>query len=229
MKFDSKKKAEQQQAYVTIPLNFPFNFWQLLSDLQVCFEICMRSDKSHLLTTFQLYFRDMIWAVAVDLNLRRLPDIEDGQRLGRAVVRAGPGPGLLCLYSTDPRHLVWHRATSSGLGPGLQLQNIPAQSETIIRLRQVPSGEDLTLELEVTGRTFVLSLSWSCMLYCLTHVFIPLWLFAEFIMKVLDLLIWYSSCLSKLVFRQLCNRHWQNVCKMHWLWNVNVNVIVVTG
>ena len=163
-----KKREEQQQAYVTIPLNF--TFWQLHSDLQVSFEIHIISDKSYRLTTFQPNFRDMTWAVEIDIHLRRLPDIEDGQRLGRAVVRASPGAGPpLCLYSLDPRHLVWHRATSSGLGPGLQLQNIPAQSETIIRLRQVSSGEDLTLELEVTGRTFVLSLSWSCMLYCLTH------------------------------------------------------------
>ena len=139
----------------------------------------------------------MTWAVERDLDLCQLPDIEDGQRLGRAVVSVSPGAGPpLCLYSAHPRHLVWHRATNSGLGSGLQqLQNIPTQSETFIRLRQVPSGEDLTIK--VTGRTFVLSLCRSCMLYCLTHVFIPLWLFAETIMKVLQ--IWYSSCLCKLV------------------------------
>lgn len=118
--------------------------------------------------------RDMTWAVERDVavDLRQLPDIEDGQRLGWAVVSVCPGAGPpLCLYSAHPRHLVWHRATSSGLGPGLQqLQNIPTQSETIIRLRQVPSGEDLSIK--VTGRTFVLSLCRSCMLYCLTHVFI---------------------------------------------------------
>ena len=144
-----------------------FHFWQLLSDLQVGFGIYSSFSTNYLLTTLQSNFRqlrDMTWAVERDLDLRQLPDIEDGQRLGRAVVSVSPGAGPpLCLYSAHPRHLVWHRATSSGLGPGLQqLQNIPTQSETIIRLRQVPSGEDLTIK--VTGRTFVLSLSWSCML-----------------------------------------------------------------
>ena len=117
--------------------------------IQVSFAIHLGSDESQLLTALNLNFRhDLGWAGFLDLHW--LSGSEDGQRLGRAVVSVGPGPGLsLRLYSTDPRHLVWHWAPGSGLGPGLQLQNIPTHKKII---RQVLSGEisqDLTSKVTV--------------------------------------------------------------------------------
>ena len=127
---------------------------------------------SQLLTVLNLNFRnDQGWAGILDLH--RLPGSEDGQRLGRADVSVGPGPGLsLRVYSTDPRHLVWHWAPGSGLGPGLQLQNIPTHKKII---RQVLSGEinipgfDIKSDsaVEVCGVEAVFCIVWHMCLWLL--------------------------------------------------------------
>ena len=164
----------------------------------------MKVSKRKLLTSLPLFQadRDMTWHIELHWRL----DLEDGQRLDRAVVSVCPGPGPpLGLYSTAPRHLVWLWLT--GCGPGLQLQNIPTESEAIIR--QVLSGEDLTIKVTGTCR-------WK---YCLTHVFILMrW---QQYRSTLYVIYWQLLLLvlSKLVCIDMDSKTYRcsiDSLKMHW-------------
>ena len=113
----------------------------------------------------RLIFSD--WLRHDNLTIHWVVDIEDDERLGGAVV--SEGPSVRSVYCVTARHLVSVRCTTLTTAPALQLQNIPAQSQTIIR--QVLSGEHFTQALPVTWRltgTFVLSklndmsLLWLC-------------------------------------------------------------------